>query len=104
MTEEPVPAVARIEHIEEAGKVFRMRSTRVTSTDWSACLSLMRCLFRILEKSFPAPMLFGKRSLVSWRPEHGSKESSYLAFIGWEISLWRRPNGRWRATMLTVIR
>ena len=30
-------------------------------------------LFRLLEKLLPAPMLFGKRSLASWRPGHGSK-------------------------------
>ncbi|MDT7715354.1 MAG: hypothetical protein QOH09_1346 [Pseudonocardiales bacterium] len=73
MTEKTAPSVIRIEHVEEAGRFSRIRLTRVTSTDWSACLSLRRCLFRLLEKLLPAPMLFGKRSLASWRPGHGSK-------------------------------
>jgi hypothetical protein len=104
MTEEPVPTVIRIEHVEEAGKVFQ---DAFNAGDIDGLVSLFEpdaVLVPDPGKSFPAPMLFGKCSLVSWRPGHGSKESSYLAFIGWEISLWRRPNGRWKATMLTVIR
>jgi hypothetical protein len=68
MTEKTGPGVIRIEHVEEAGRIFQDTLTRLTSTDWSACLSLTRCLFRLLEKLLLAPMLFGKRSLVSWRP------------------------------------